>query len=57
MTQKNQSFIMSPSRCISMTNVKGFVSKREKYDGETFAHPDIALKFASWIDTALKTKF
>ena len=48
---------MSPSRWISMTNVKGFVRKREKYDGKTFAHPDIALEFASWIDTALKTKF
>lgn len=35
-----------------MTNAKGFVSKRGKYDGGTFAHPDIALEFASWIDTA-----
>ena len=42
---------MSPSRWISMTNVKGFVSKRAKYDGETFAHPDIDLEFAYWIDT------
>ena len=39
----NQSFTMSPSRWISMTNAKGFVSKRGKYDGGTFAHPDIAL--------------
>ena len=28
----NQSFTMSPSRWISMTNAKGFVSKREKYE-------------------------
>ena len=33
----NQSFTMSPSRWISMTNAKGFVSKRGKYDGGTFA--------------------
>ena len=35
-------------------NAKGFVSKRGKYDGGTFAHPDIALEFASWIDPAFK---
>ena len=50
----NQSFTMSPSRWISMTKAKGFVSKRGKYDGGTFAHPDIALEFASWIDPAFK---
>ena len=37
-----------------MTNAKGFISKRGKYDGGTFAHPDIALEFASWIDPAFK---
>jgi len=41
----NNSFTMSPS---------GFISKRGKYDGGTFAHPDIALEFASWIDPAFK---
>ena len=50
----NQSFTMSPSRWISLTNAIGFVSKRGKYDGGTFAHPDIALEFASWIDPAFK---
>ncbi len=50
----NQSFTMSPSRWISITNAKGFISKRGKYNGGTFAHPDIALEFASWIDTAFK---
>lgn len=49
-----QSFTMSPSRWINKTNAIGFVSKRGKYDGGTFAHPDIALEFASWIDTAFK---
>ena len=33
---------------------KVIVSKRGKYDGGTFAHPDIALEFASWIDPAFK---
>ena len=50
----NNSFTMSPSRWINTTNAKGFVSKRGKYDGGTFAHPDIALEFASWIDPAFK---
>ena len=50
----NNSFTMSPSRWISFTNSKGFISKRGKYDGGTFAHPDIALEFASQIDPAFK---
>ena len=49
-----QSFTMSPSRWIKETNAIGFVSKRGKYDGGTFAHPDIALEFASWIDSAFR---
>ncbi len=49
-----QSFTMSPSRWINLTNAKGFISKRGKYDGGTYAHPDIALEFASWIDPAFK---
>lgn len=50
----NQSFTMSPSRWIELTNAKGFISKRGKYNGGTYAHPDIALEFASWIDTSFK---
>ena len=49
-----QSFTMSPARWISLTNAKGFISKRGKYDGGTYAHPDIALEFASWLDPAFK---
>lgn len=49
-----QSFTMSPSRWIKMTDAIGFISKRGKYNGGTFAHPDIALEFASWIDPAFK---
>ena len=45
---------MSPSRWIKETNAIGFISKRGKYEGGTFAHPDIALEFASWIDPAFK---
>ena len=45
---------MSPSRWIKETNAIGFISKRGKYNGGTFAHPDIALEFASWIDSAFK---
>lgn len=49
-----QSFTMSPSRWINATNAKGIISKRGRYDGGTFAHPDIALEFASWIDPVFK---
>ena len=49
-----QSFTMSPSRWIDLANAIGFISKRGKYDGGTFAHPDIALEFASWLDPAFK---
>ena len=45
---------MSPSRWIKSTNAKGIISKRGRYDGGTFAHPDIALEFASWIDPVFK---
>lgn len=47
-----QSFTISPSRCIKETNAIGLVSKRGKYEGGTFAYPDIAFEFASWIDSA-----
>jgi len=39
----------SVERC---TIFGGSFNKRGKYGGGTFAHPDIALEFASWIDTA-----
>jgi hypothetical protein len=40
---------MSPQKWIETTNAAGFVSKSGKYDGGTYAHKDIAFKFASWI--------
>lgn len=49
-----QSFTMSPSRWIKETNAKGFISKRGKYDGGTYSHPDIAFEFASWISPEFK---
>lgn len=54
MNAASQSFTMSPSKWIQISNATGFISKRGKYDGGTFAHPDIALEFASWIDTGFK---
>ena len=50
----NQSFTMSPSRWINLTNAIGFISKRGKYNGGTFAHPDIAFEFASWLSPEFK---
>ena len=49
-----QSFTMSPSKWIKTVNATGFISKRGKYGGGTFAHPDIALEFASWVDPSFK---
>lgn len=41
-------FTMSPQKWISATNAIGIVSKSGRYGG-TYAHKDIAFKFASWI--------
>lgn len=41
-------FTMSPQRWIKETNAIGLVSKSGK-NGGTYAHPDIAFEFASWI--------
>ena len=39
---------MPPQKWIDTTNTIGLISKSGRY-GETFAHKDIAFKFASWI--------
>ena len=44
---------MSPQRWISSTNAIGIVSKSGR-GGGTFAHPDIAMEFASWISAEFK---
>jgi len=41
-------FTMSPLKWINTTNAKGFDVKSGRYGG-TYAHKDIAFKFASWI--------
>jgi hypothetical protein len=50
---KNESakphFWMSAKKWIKETNAKGIISKSGRYGGGTFAHSDIAFKFASWI--------
>ena len=42
-------FVLSPQKWIRETNAIGIVSKSGKYGGGTFAHSDIAFKFASWL--------
>ena len=46
-------FTLSPQRWIENTNVIGIVSKSGR-GGGTFAHPDIAIEFASWISAEFK---
>ena len=41
-------FTLSPQKWIETTNAIGIISKSGRYGG-TFAHKDIAFKFASWI--------
>jgi hypothetical protein len=40
---------MSPQKWIKETNAVGIISKSGRYGGGTFAHSDIAFKFAAWI--------
>ena len=42
------SFTLSPHKWITSTNAKGLVTRSGRYGG-TFAHKDIAFKFAGWI--------
>ena len=42
-------FKMSPQKWIRETNAIGIISKSGRYNGGTFAHPDIAFEFASWL--------
>lgn len=49
----SNSFTLSPSKWIEVTNAKGIVSKQGK-SGGTFAHKDIAFEFASWISASFK---
>ena len=49
----SNSFTMSPQKWITSTNAIGIVS-RSGNNGGTFAHPDIAFEFASWISAEFK---
>jgi len=44
----SNAFTLSPQRWIEATNAIGIISKSGRYGG-TFAHKDIAFKFAAWI--------
>ena len=44
-------FWMSPQQWIKETAAIGIISKSGRYGGGTFAHVDIALKFAAWVST------
>ena len=49
-----KSFTMSPSQWCTRVNAKGLTYSKGKYSVGTFAHSDIALEFASWIDNLFK---
>ena len=48
------SFAMSPTQWIRRTNAIGIISKGGRYSIGTFAHPDIAFEFASWLSPEFK---
>ena len=48
------SFYLSPRVWINNTNAIGMISKSGKYNSGTFAHPDIAFEFASWLSPEFK---
>ena len=49
-----RSFTMTPSRWCIRVNAIGMTYSKGKYSVGTFAHSDIALEFASWIDNLFK---
>jgi chorismate mutase len=49
-------FTLSPRKWIDATNAKGIISKSGRYGG-TFAHKDIAFKFAAWISIEFELYF
>jgi hypothetical protein len=49
-------FTLSPQKWIDTTNAKGVISKSGRYGG-TFAHKDIAFKFAAWISIEFELYF
>ena len=49
-------FTLSPQKWIEATNAKGMISRSGRYGG-TFAHKDIAFKFAAWISIEFELYF
>lgn len=47
-------FTMSPTQWIKRTNSIGIVANGGRYSIGTFAHPDIAFEFASWLSPEFK---
>ena len=48
------SFVMTPKKWIIATNAIGIISKQGRYNSGTYAHPDIAFEFASWLSPEFK---
>ena len=48
------SYTMSPKQWIKRTNAIGIISKGGKYSIGTYAHPDLAFEFASWLNVEFK---
>ena len=48
------SYTMSPKQWILRTNAIGLISKGGKYSIGTYAHPDLAFEFASWLSVEFK---
>ena len=47
-------FLMNPTKWKKLTNAKGIIPSSGKYSIGTFAHPDIAFEFASWLSSEFK---
>ena len=47
-------FLMTPTKWNRLTNSIGIMSSSGKYSLGTFAHPDIAFEFASWLSPEFK---
>ena len=48
------SYTMSPKQWIQRTNAIGMISKGGRYSIGTYAHPDLAFEFASWLSVEFK---
>ena len=47
-------FTMTPNRWKKDFNAIGIISSSGKYSKGTFAHPDLAFEFASWLSPEFK---